>query len=329
MNCQADPNIEPLKGKDARNYIENTLGYPLDVLQIFPKFFLIEPINVCNARCVMCGIDFTKKKKAAMADLLFEKITDEISQYKEHVEKVMLYLDCEPLLDKTLHLKIRKMKKAGVKKVNIATNASLLNSQRSVELIDAGLDEVYFTVDSLNKDTFEDIRCGLKFEQVYNNVVNFIQLRNKFNPRIIIRVQMILQDLNYDESNLFIDHWTRILNKHDQVVMQKAHNWASAVNVMRIGDEGSVNAIPCIAIWGTLAVHMNGDVGLCCLDTNSSILLGNLNSQTIAEIWSGIPLDKIRQKHLEGKRNEIRLCDGCTLWRKNKSDFKKIIGLAL
>src|SRR5208337_3471558 len=187
MDCPISSMKTPLSGMAANKYIEDTLGYPLDTLTIFPKFFLIETINACNSRCIMCGIDFSKKKKAVMSDALFEKITNEIAHYKDHVEKVMLYLDGEPLLDKTMPLKVHAMKSAGIRKVNIATNASLLDSRRAADLIDAGLDEVYFTLDSLDKKTFEAIRCGLKFEDVYGNIINFIKLRNRLNPDIIIR----------------------------------------------------------------------------------------------------------------------------------------------
>ena len=45
---------------------------------------------VSNARCIMCGIDFDKKSKAVIKKDLFEKITREISQHRDHVEKVEL-----------------------------------------------------------------------------------------------------------------------------------------------------------------------------------------------------------------------------------------------
>ena len=146
--------LTPLKGEDAQIYLEETLGFPMETLRLFPKYFLIEPVNTCNARCIMCGIDFDKKVKAVLPDQLLDKLADEISQYNSHVEKVMLYLDCEPLLDKNLHLKIAQLKKAGVRRVNVATNASILTERRAREIIEAGLDEIYITIDSLDKKTF-------------------------------------------------------------------------------------------------------------------------------------------------------------------------------
>ncbi len=314
----------PLKGQAALRYVEKRLGFALKTLLVFPKFFLIETTNICNARCIMCGIDFDKKKKAVMSDALFNKITGEIADYRDHVEKVMLYLDCEPLLDKKLSSRIQQMKQNGIRKVNIATNASLLNSSKAEELIKAGLDEIYITLDSLNKDVFEAIRPGLNFETVYKNIVDFIRLRNELNPGLTIRLQMVEQDLNHREVDVFVRHWVQLLGPDDQVVVQKAHNWGSAVKVKQFGDEDAVNDIPCIALWGTLCIHVDGQVGLCCMDTETTIPIGNVVSQSIAEIWSGRPLERMRKIHISGSRTKIALCDGCTVWRESKHQREKI-----
>ena len=313
----------PLKGREALQYVEKRLGYPLESLLTFPKFFLIETTNICNARCIMCGIDFEKKKKAVMSDELFDKVTAEIAQYGDHVEKVMLYLDCEPLLDKKLPSRISKMKEAGIKNVNIASNASLLDDTRATQIIDAGLDEIYITIDSMKKDVFEAIRPGLKFETVYKNTVDFIKLRNQLNPGLTIRVQMVLQDMNSGEAEFFTDHWVPLVNPNDQVVVQKGHNWGSTVEIKRFGGEDTVNDIPCIALWGTFCFHVDGEVSLCCMDTNNTESIGNVATQTIAEVWHGEPLKSIREKHISGIRYEIPICDGCTLWRESKHDRGK------
>lgn len=313
-----------LKGGEAVRYVENTLGFPMAVLESFPKFFLIETINVCNARCVMCGIDFSKKQKTTMSGSLFDKIADELSQYSSHLEKVMLYLDGEPLLDRRIAARIRRMKQAGVRRVNVASNASLLNSERGVELIESGLDEIYITLDSLRKEIYESIRVGLRFETVLENILGFIDLRNSLNPNLMIRMQFIVQDRNRGEAVEFERYWAKLLAGNDQIAIQKAHNWASAVEVPAVGDEESVNAIPCIALWGTLAIHVTGEVGLCCMDSESKILLGNVEREPISEIWSGNRLRAIRDSHLRGERRGLPLCDGCTLWREAKRELKEI-----
>jgi MoaA/NifB/PqqE/SkfB family radical SAM enzyme len=308
----------PLVGAEATAYLERRLAFPMAVLNRYPKYFLIETVNTCNARCIMCGIDFDKKTTANMDEALFKRIVDDIGAHSDHVEKVMLYLDGEPLLDKRLAKRVRRMKDAGVRTVNIATNASLLDEARSTALIKAGLDEIYFALDSMKKDVYEAIRVRLSFDQVYENIRAFIRTRDRLNPKLMIRLQMILQDLNRDEEADFRSHWSTLLGPRDQIVVQKVHNWASAVDVMRFGDEDDVNGTPCIALWGTCVIHVNGDVPLCCMDTKTRHRLGNAGEQPIAEIWRGKVVREMKEKHVGGRRAEISLCDGCTLWREEK-----------
>ncbi len=304
-------------------HIERRLLHPMHVLKKFPKYFLIETTNTCNARCIMCGIDFDKKAKQIIEDDLYDRIADEIGKYANHVEKVMPYLDGEPMIDKKLPERVAKMKQVGVKNVNIASNASLLTEKMGRRLIEAGLDEIYITLDSMKKDVYEAIRVRLNFDTVFENILRFIELRNELNPKLRIRMQMVLQELNHTEGVAFESFWRGKLGPNDQVVLQKAHNWANAVDVMSFGDEQDANAIPCIALWGTFVVHVNGDAALCCMDTETKHLLGNIWEQSIEEIWNGPKMAEIREQHLTNRRHEIKICDGCTLWREEKHQSKQ------
>jgi len=314
----------PLVGDAATAYVERRLLHPMAVLNRFPKYFLIETVNTCNARCIMCGIDFDKKSKKTMDDALFGRIVDELAEHRDHVEKVMLYLDGEPLLDKRLAARVAQAKAAGVKIVNIATNASILFEKTARALIEAGLDEIYITIDSMKKDVYEAIRVRLDFDDVLANTLRFIELRNQMKPQLRIRVQMIKQELNHTEEPAFHVFWKARLKPTDQVVVQKAHNWASAVDVMRFGDENDVNNYPCIALWGTCVIHVNGDVPLCCMDTETKHKLGNVGAETLAEIWAGDAMRAAREKHLGGRRQQIAMCDGCTLWREQKHESESL-----
>lgn len=316
---------EALRGEAALAYVQEALACPLETLLAFPRFFLVETTSLCNARCRMCAIDFDSKKKAVMSDELFAKALTEIAPQSAHIEKVALYLEGEPLLDKKLPWRIEKMKKAGIKRVNIATNASLLDPPRAERLIKAGLDEIYIGIDSLRKEVFEAIRGGLDFETVYENTIRFIQLRDKLNPALVIRIQMILQELNRGEADSFPDHWKPLLKQNDQIVVQKVHNWGAAIKTMEFGDEETINDVPCIALWGTFCIHVDGEVSLCCADINSTIPLGNIRTQSVQEMWSGELLQTMRQKHTRGQRHEIPICNGCTLWRESKHDRKEVI----
>ncbi len=306
-----------MERKKAIEYIESQLGHNLEKLESFPTYINIETINTCNARCIMCGIDFDGRPKTTMSDEVFDKIVSELTLHKKTIRKVNLYLDCEPLLDRNLHHRIKKLKDAGIKIVNIASNTSILNDKRGRELIEAGLDEVYITIDSLKKETYEAIRIRLNFDTVYKNALAFIKLRNELNSNLIIRVQMVSMDMNAGEEQDFIDHWIPLLNKNDQVNVHMAHNWGGVVNVVTNEEDKFINEIPCTILWSNACIHADGSVALCSIDTvpSSTHSIGNINTQSISEVWNGSELRRIREKHLEGKRAEHSICNGCTAWR--------------
>jgi len=299
-------------------YVEDVLRSPVDELLSFPKYIMIETLNWCNARCIMCGIDFTKKKYSKISEDLFNKIADEIALHKDHVEKVMLYLDCDPVLDKTLPEKITFMKKIGVKVVNISTNASPLNEKKGEAIIKAGLDEMYISMESMNKEIYESIRVGLKFEKVYRNICNFIKLRDKLNPKLKVRIQFIQQKENQNEADEFVEHWKTLTQATDDVIVTKGHNWGSGINMMEFGDENNINNIPCIGLWGTFCIHVDGEIGLCSVDPQIKVPVGNISDKSIVDVWQGEGFEKVRKIHSAGKREEIKMCDGCTLWREKK-----------
>jgi len=322
MGRDTAESCRPLTGEAARRYVEERLGCRMEVLRLFPKFFCIDPTSLCNARCIMCGVDPRKRKKMWMPDDMFDKIVAELSGYSDHIERVGLFVIGEPLLDPKLEEKIEKLKKAGIKCTYLNSNASLLFPERAERLIRAGLDRIHISIDSLKPERYESIRRGLKFDDVYNNTLEFIRLRNKLKPELVIRIQMILQEINLDEVESFQAHWRGKVGPNDQVVVPRVFNWGNVQDAMRFESRQAANRIPCIALWSTLEAMANGDVHLCCVDVEGAVKLGNVRDRTIAEIWRGPELERIRQLHLSGDRSKIAICDGCTVWPEHKHEGK-------
>ncbi len=302
-------------------HIEDQLSASLEELSLFPKYFHIETTNSCNARCIMCGIDFDKKEKLIMSDELFIKVCQDLHQNIEHVRKVMPYLDGEPLIDPYIFKRIKMLKEINVPIVNISTNASLLTETKINELLDSGLDEIYITIDSLEPKIFEQIRKRLSFNQVMENSHLLIKRRNERKSNLKIRMQIILQELNIHEKDSFVDYWKRYLDPSDEIVTQYSHNWGKKVNVKEWGDEESINQTSCIAPFGTLVIHSNGDIPLCCIDSETEYKMGNIGNQTISEIWNSASFKAAREAQLLNQREKFPLCVNCTLWRKDKRDI--------
>jgi sulfatase maturation enzyme AslB (radical SAM superfamily) len=298
-------------------------GVDFDQLLQFPRYFEIETVNACNARCPMCTITDWNRKSPMMKDDLFEKIAAEISDNYEMVKRVSLYRDGEPLLDKKLPQRISRLKEGNVKEVAISTNGSLMNEKWAKDILDAEIDLVLFSIDSLQKDVFEQSRAGLKFEEVLQNTLNFISQRDKMNSSTKVWIRMIRQESNADEWPTYEKYWRDIIRPTDRVNFANLHNWGNQLKSFTPVSKSYEPNLPCVVLWSQFIVFANGAVPLCSIDYNNKFPNGNLIDSSIAELWKSQIMTTRRQLHLNDKKSKIEICDNCNVWDE-PSDFENI-----
>jgi len=169
------------------------------------------------------------------------------------------------------------------------------------------------SIDSLKKDVYEKIRIRLDFDTVMENARNFIRLRNRINPNTSIRVRMIDMPENHGEWQAFHAYWQPQLAQNDICDMRVYHNWGGQLQGFK-GDLWSASDIPCIVHWGNFVIFANGDVPLCDVDFNNRFPTGNLNNNSIRELWTSQIMHERRSAHLSGRRDENPMCKSCNVW---------------
>ncbi len=283
-------------------------------LEKFPKFFEIETIRACNARCSFCSIkDWRDMGQVLMSDGLFDKFCSEISEFPHWIDTVCLNRDGEPTLDKKITERVRKVKEIGIKKVTLSTNAELLNETLARNLIEAGLNDIMISIDAFSKEIYESIRKGLNFETVVKNTSDLFKIRDALKSPMSVRVRMVIIDSNKHEVDDWMKFWTRLASPADRVYAMPAHNWGNQIKIDGAADPLH-NAAACIFPFSSMAVHVNGEVGLCNADYNASISMGNISTHSIKEVWNSKEYKKIRKIHLEGRKDCLKLCSGCVIW---------------
>ncbi|HYV40052.1 MAG TPA: radical SAM protein [Gemmataceae bacterium] len=280
----------------------------------FPRYFEIETINACNARCPMCTIDDWQRNTPTIKDDLFQKISDELIANAKEVNRVCLYRDGEPLLDKKLARRVQTLKDGGIRSVNISTNVALLNERWAKSLLEAGLDEVLLSIDSLKKDVYEAIRVRLNFEQVMENALKFIEMRNRIRPETTIILRMIRQESNFHEWPAYYEYWKPKLAAHDRVYYSDIHNWGGQLQQFKPVSMSYQPFLPCVALWSLMIIFANGDVPLCSVDYNNKFPLGNVRDQSIRDLWQSQLAHLRRESHLSGNKGDVSICKECTAW---------------
>ncbi len=285
----------------------------------FPRFVLVETVHACNSRCPFCTVDKWKTDTPFMPDALFDKIADELIRHADWIFYVYLQKAGEPLLDKKIAPRIRRLKAGGIKRINLSTNASLLTETKAVELMEAGLDEIMLSIDSLEKEEYESLRPGLKFETVMDNIHTVFKMRDRIKPDMLIRIRGILfKDLETPEGKAFIENWERFWNglkkEQDRIYMKRPHSWGNQHSWQDNIPQYDLCYHPCILPWSTFNINSDGSVPLCGQDYEAKHCMGNVNDNTIQEIWTGEPFQEVRRLHSQGNRNELSFCRGCRLF---------------
>lgn len=274
----------------------------------FPTVLCIEPTSICNLRCTMCfqsDENFSKNKEMQgnMSLEMFKKIIDEGKNYG--LSSIVLASRGEPMLNKNIFEMIRYAKENGVIDIKMNTNATLMNEKKCRKLLESGLDNLVFSVDSPNKEEFERIRRGANFDKIINNIKTFNRIRSEEfpNSKLRTRISMVVldekQDINFAEK-----FWGNLVDEFA---------FRNVINRLYIYDKENLKTTrPCSLLWERLYIWFDGKISLCDEDYMSNLSPGIYPEDgTIHDIWTGDYLNSIREKHLNSRKNDLHPCDKC------------------
>ncbi|MCC7492891.1 MAG: radical SAM protein [Fimbriimonadaceae bacterium] len=289
----------------------------LDELLYFPKYFQLETSALCNSRCTMCYLDSMQRPKGLMRDELFEQIVAELAQYADWINKITIQNLGEPLVDKKLEQRIARLKEIGIAAVAFSTNGTLLTPQRAESVLQAGCDEVSFSIDAATAETYEPIRVGLSFEQAVARITGFIETRNRLGAACAVRVRMCVQESNAHEYAAWVDFWKPRLGPGDSLYGKLLHKMdgATVQHVLPVAEpRGDLNTRPCTGPFGSLIICQDGRLSLCPVDCDADQGLGRVQDASIAELWRGAVLSEVRLLHRAVGRQGRAMCVDCNLW---------------
>jgi len=135
----------------------------------------VEATNVCNLACLMCIRNIWEESSGFMEEAIFEKILDGIEKLS-FPPTVFFGGFGEPLAHPHIVDMVASAKKVGAT-VELITNATLLTPERSRQLIQAGLDTLWISLDGIHPESYADIRLGAELQKVLENIETFQRLR--------------------------------------------------------------------------------------------------------------------------------------------------------
>ena len=296
-------------------YYDRLLRIKMEKFKDKPFRVMIENTNFCNADCVFCPHRIMKRKIGIMEMKLFKKIIDQCKVIG--IDYVTIYGFGEPFLDKYFFERLKYAKKAGIFRITTNTNGMYLTKEKVSKLLNIGIDEVFISFDATSEEVYKQIRPGLDFKTVENNIlylVNEKKRRRMLKPEISL--SFVEFDKNRQETGKYIKKWGKIV---DHISFSYIHNWTGAVESggkLRVGRRD-----PCRLLWTDMVISWNGGIPLCCNDYENKIILGNIKNSSIKKIWGGEKLRQLRDFHKKKDFNRIAICKNCEYNYHHKSPW--------
>lgn len=261
---------------------------------IKPFILQIENTNICNAKCVMCPHTIMKRKKKIMKLNDFKKILNNIMKHYK-IKRLVMSGFGEPFIDKEL---IDKIKYANQNypclEIEIYTNASLLNKEKTNELLKTKIEKITFSINGTEKN-YKQI-MNLDYQNTKENVLYFLQKKNQSKHPVLVNLSLMILKENKKDIQEFVKFWKSL---GDSVRVYMPSDWAGTLNTEMIARPRFKNKRwPCFALWANITVDVDGNVIMCCRDYESAVKFGNLKKQNIEEIRNSKKYKELQQKQL-------------------------------
>jgi len=219
---------------------------------------------------------------------LYKKIIDECANHR-NIERILLYMSNEPLLDPHLVDRVNyAKKKVPWACIHFLTNGLLLNEKNTKNILDSKLDWIGISFHGIRKETIEK-SMGIPYELTLKRICNFIEEAKRvkdINEYVMITFLRHTY-LNTEEKDEAIQFWRARGIKRISYFEGPISRAGNAKNLKKVHHSGKI--VGCDSIWeeDMFNISEDGRVVLCCMDWRREVVLGDLKRQTIHEIWNG------------------------------------------
>lgn len=283
----------------------------------YPLLVDLELASVCNLKCPMCytiSPEFRKKVNTTLMDFdLFKRIIDEIGG---KVPALRLSLRGEATLHKKFIECIAYAKQNGIKEVSTLTHGGKLTPEFFKRMVNAGIDWITISIDGVG-ETYEKIRAPITFNDTLERIKNIKRYKDEHGlHRPVIKIQGIWPAIQenpeqyYDTFAPYVDlvafnPLIDYLGKDEDIVYMDDFSCPQQYQRLVIGADGLVMK------------YSNNE--------ENQGVIGDVNQETVHQIWHGEKMNKVREIHRQ-KQGFLQsaVCRKCYLPRQTENETARI-----
>ena len=278
-----------------------------------PQALLFSPVSQCNLNCTHCISRPTRARLRFASDATWEAVA-QVARGEKFVDLATDYSG-DILFDERRYPGTLQRLIALEAKFRVSTHANCLDDDIVDMLLGSQVYDLNFSIDSMDPEIYRTIRRGsIPLAEVLAKIARFMGRKRAAGKEIHTSLSFALMRSNaasIKPALAFarehgIDHVIVVpVLAFTEDMLEEIFVWDEAAyaslhaeltaEAVRVGvalvmqspvtkwrDE-DIHA-PCEVPWGTAAITANGDVMACCMP---GTVIGNLNEQSLKEIWTG------------------------------------------
>lgn len=322
-------------------YLKLIKEKPNELLKYYDKPFYVylSLSNLCNANCVFCDVRINKEKKCKID---VKKTIDELANLG--TQYIHFTGGGEPFINDDIFEYLEYCSNKGIN-INFISNGLNLNEAKIMKLSNYKINAVFFSIDSHNPETHDNLR---RVDGIWNKVTTNINLIKKYLPNVKIVINHVLNKNNIDFFENFIklknhfnfDYINPIVIKdcdelfftEEQILtynlnLEKYYKVAKELgieflsdnidyfckNVSCFGDRDTNKDLRCV--YPSFCAFIDCPTGFvypcdCSIHRDRNIYkIGDLKIQTFDEVWNGSKRNELKQKLINSELNCKTKCD--------------------
>lgn len=284
-----------------------------------PWVIFVDPCDWCNFRCRFCPsgdkslLNDVGRPQTFMKFDLFKKIVDDICEFEKPIKVLRLYLHGEPLANPRFADMVKYAKLSGCcNTVDTTTNGSLLNPKTSLDIVEAGLDRINISIEGVNGDQYlEFANKRINFDRLVNNIKYLYENRKQLEIFIKINGDFLYEEEKDKFFEIFGDICDGIAIEH---TMNCWYNFDGPPQNEEVGIYGQpIHEVEvCPYVFYQMSINSDGIVSACFIDWARELQIGDVNKQSVKEIWNGDEMRFYQEFHINKLRKTHEICGNCS-----------------